>query len=477
MQQQLPILIAGGQGAILTTLERALRHRGYDVKVLSRDYPNFAAALDDVPDLVLVALPADGATGADLIGQVKSVVGAPPVIVLGVDDSVPGPATAYKLGVEDYVRSPDDTSRLLEALGLALGASRRDSELRYLRGRAAQDAGWEMLLGECGAMRETISRVKQIVERTAARSTAPPPILITGETGTGKGLLARCIHFNSVRRNEPFVDVNCATIPPNLMDSQLFGHERGAFTDARTQRPGLFETADGGSLFLDEIASLRLDLQAKILTAAEERRIRRIGARQSQQVDVQIIAATHRDLELMVRQGEFREDLFHRLNVLNVPIPPLRQRGEDKLLLADRFIDAVCSEYALPRRRMNGAAKRAVLDYSWPGNVRELRNQIERMVLLNDETEIRPEHFQFADHQAVEVRSSDSRGIEVELPPGGVSLEKLELEVLKKALAMNEGNVSKTARFLQISRQTLIYCLKKHSIPSGSSGAPSSNPG
>jgi DNA-binding NtrC family response regulator len=468
--QELPILIAGGKHASLELLESTLKRRGYAVKVLSRDYPDFDSALEDVPDLVLVALPAEGMRGADLIGKVKKVVGAPPVIVTGADDSVPGPAAAYKLGVEDYVKSPEDTRRLLEALGLALGVSRRDSQLRYLRNRAAQHADWEMLVGECSAMRETIATMRQIVERTAARSA--PPILITGETGTGKGLLARCIHYNSVRRNEPFVDVNCATIPPTLMESELFGHERGAFTDARTQRPGLFETADGGSLFLDEIASLRLDLQAKLLTAAEERRVRRIGGRTSQQIDVQLIAATHRDLQTLVRENEFREDLFHRLNVIHIVIPPLRERGEDKLILAERFIQSVCKEYGLAPRRLSGAAKLALLEYAWPGNVRELRNQIERIVLLNDDETIQPGDFQFATNTTVDVRG-DAKKIEVRLPSGGISLEKLEIQVLREALDMCEGNVSRTARFLHISRQTLMYRMKKHGIITS---APQSRP-
>ncbi len=434
---------------------KLLSRRGYAVRCWEDDVPE---ALSAECDLWLVVLPWQDGSGKALLRAMARDAGAP-IVVVGTDASVPDAAAAFGLGARDHLSSSSDASRLYEALGMALGENRRDSELLYLRARAAQQTDWGALVGECDAMRRTLRLVKQMVQRSAGRS--GPPILIGGETGTGKGLMARCIHFNSARRNEPFVDVNCATIPPNLIEAELFGHVRGAFTDAHVPRSGLFETAHRGSLFLDEIAALRLDLQAKLLTVTEERRVRRIGGRESTPIDVQLIAASHRNLAEMVRAGEFREDLYHRLNVLTVEMPPLRERDGDKVLLAERLVESLCAEYGLPVRELTPAAKRAILAYDWPGNVRELKNQIERIVLVGDDFEIRPEHFQFLDGTRVYEQDGQLR---VELPSDGVSLVALERAILLEALDKNEHNVSRAARFLRISRQTMIYRMKKHAI-------------
>ena len=458
---KLPILILGGNGRTRRVLRGVLERRGYAVQELEH-HRNLAAALASELELVLVALPAEASSGRALLGELASSRFAPPIIVVGHDDGIPGAAEAFELGARDYVATVDETVALYEALGLAMGTSRRDSQLRYLKRRAAQDSDWSMLAGDCDAMRHTIAMVQQLLKRSAKRGA--PPILIAGETGTGKGLLARCIHYNSVRRNGPMVDVNCAAIPDNLVEAELFGYERGAFTGATTPRAGLFETADQGSLFLDEIAALRLDLQAKLLTVAEEQRVRRIGARSAKQVNVQIIAATHRNLQEMVERGEFREDLYYRLNVLTVEMPALRDRGRDKVMLAERFITQMAAGYSLGSIRLTDAAKRSIMDYHWPGNVRELKNQLERIVLLLQGNEIRAEHFVFPSKTPSLRVQRDSHEVSIALPTDGVSLEGLERAVLREALTICDFNVSRAARFLQISRQTLIYRLRKHEI-------------
>ncbi len=296
-----------------------------------------------------------------------------------------------------------------------------------------------------------------------------PTILLQGETGTGKGFLAKCVHYNGIRRNRPYVEVNCAALPPSLMESELFGHERGAFTDARQARAGLFETADGGTIFLDEIGAVPPDLQAKLLTAIDAKNVRRIGARKDFHVDVQIIAASHEDLRRRTKTGTFREDLFHRLNVVAVTVPPLRERRSDVVLLAEGFLRQFCKEYGMPQRHLDASARAWVQSYAWPGNVRELRNQIERIVILENDEVVREVHFTpTADTATVKLfKSTPPPGaakLRISLPPNGVSLAALEAEVIREALLRCDGKVSKTARYLSISRQTLMYRMKKHRL-------------
>ena len=458
---ELPILVAGGTASSRDRMANLLRQRHYEVKLAGPKTVDLETALQEVFDLLVIVLPTDNGPGTDLLDYVKKHETAPPMIVVGEDQEITNATAAFEHGAIDHIAHLNDHARLYESLGMALGSSRRDSELRFFRDRAAQSTDWSAVIGRCDAMRNTLRLVQQIVSKNSMLS--KPPILITGETGTGKGLLARCIHFNSGRRNEPYVDVNCAAMPPNLIEAELLGHERGAFTDAKVARPGLFETAHGGTLFLDEIAALRLDLQAKLLTVTEEKRVRRIGARDAKTVDVQILAATHRDLETMVSEGKFREDLYHRLNVISVRLPPLRERGQDKVTLAERFVEELCGQYGLPIRDLTEEARDLILNYSWPGNVRELRNQIERIILVADDFEIRAEHFQIVQKQKVNV-VSEGADVDVHLPQDGISLEALERSTIKRALQMCDGNVSKAARFLSVSRQTLIYRVKKHNL-------------
>jgi two-component system, NtrC family, response regulator AtoC len=341
-------------------------------------------------------------------------------------------------------------------------------QLRHLRERDAAGVNLDQIVGCHPLMQRTFGQVRHFCARTMGGSA--PTVLLLGETGTGKGLIAKAIHYNSARRSEAFVEVNCAAIPSSLIESELFGYERGAFTDAKSARPGLFETAHGGTLFLDEIGSLPMAVQAKLLTAIEEKRIRRIGARQSVTMDVQIIAASHPVLGKAVRRGEFREDLYHRLNVVAIELPPLRERGDDKLQLARSFLVEFCRKYGMPAREFNAEACAWVSGYRWPGNVRELRNQIERIVLLSDDLTISPAHFDsrtsvLPPSGAPESERGGSSGtFSFRLPPGGIPLERLEREAIVQALERSEGNVSSAARLLSVSRQTLMYRMKKHGV-------------
>ncbi len=454
------ILVMAGEDGVATSLSSALERRGHSPMV-ARNARDGLALLDaHGAALVVLALPLPDMSARELLQRVHG----HGIIVTGADDDVKTPLDALDLGAHDYIDGiANDPSEFLATVGVALGSRRGDRHLRYLREREASGTGWQAIVGDSPALKRVVAILRQVCQRTSGGGT--PTILLSGETGTGKGYVAKCVHYNGARRNQPFVEVNCAALPASLMESELFGYERGAFTDAKTARQGLFETANGGTLFLDEIGAVPLDLQAKLLTAIEEKLVRRIGGRQSIKVNVQIIAATHEDLQTKASLGEFRSDLFHRINVVAVTLPSLRERGEDIVLLAEAFVRSICREYGIPDRRLSPDARTWMLHYGWPGNVRELRNQIERIVLLENDEVIRAEHFRAAQSDARRVAVSQNNGaLRISLPPTGVPLEHIEREVIREALGRCDGNVSRAARYLSITRQTLIYRMKKHGL-------------
>ncbi len=448
-----------GRGSTRDRVAEHIRRRGHQSTVADAGADCLRRFKTEAIDLVVACLPLPDLRGTELLDSLRQADPAAPVIVCGTDDAVDGAARAYEHGAFEYVTDPvEDSHDLLAAVGVALGSRRGDVQLRYLRQRDAEQAKWDAFIGSSPSMLEVYRVVRQLCDRSWRGGA--PTVLITGETGTGKGMLAKCIHYNGGRRTKAFVEVNCASIPGNLLESELFGHERGAFTDAHTARAGLFETADRGTLFLDEIGSVPAPLQAKLLTAIEEKSIRRVGSRKSRIIDVQIIAATHVDLVRAVREHTFRADLYHRLNVVSVRMPALRERGDDKVLLAESFLAQVCAEYGLVPRRFSSAARRHLLEYRWPGNVRELKNQIERIVLLNNDEEIDAEHFDSPRFTP----APETGRFRLSLPDDGVSLGDIEREAIRRALERTSGNVSEAARFLRVTRQTLIYRMRKHGL-------------
>jgi two-component system response regulator AtoC len=297
-------------------------------------------------------------------------------------------------------------------------------------------------------------------------------VLITGESGTGKELIARALHRLSYQEKRPFVEVNCSAIPENLLEAELFGHEKGAFTDAKAQRKGLLETSHGGSLFLDEIGHMSAKLQVKLLKVIEEKTFRPLGSAEETKVSVRIIAATNLDLESAVRDGAFRNDLYYRLSVFSIHLPPLRERGDDILLLAEHFLEQFQREYSTQARKFAPRTERLLLDYSWPGNVRELKNTVERAVLLNGHEVLYPEDL------SIDRRMSERRHISgkpvvflregdhmvIKLPSQGLDLEQLERRILEEALTVTEGNLSRAAQLIGLSRDTLRYRIKKYGL-------------
>jgi two-component system, NtrC family, response regulator AtoC len=448
-----------------------VRRRGQAIDIVRRGVDALRIHRDTGADLVLVGLPLPDRSSASLLGELKRQDPYVAIVVVGTDAHVASAGDAIELGAQIYF--PDPVSRakeLVSALGIGHSARNGDTRPRLASNRAATNSDWSAAVGKSPAMAAVLATLRQVCQRTTMG--VSPAVLLTGETGTGKGLIAKLFHNNSQRRQHAFVAVNCAAIPGQLLESELFGHEKGAFTDARSTRVGLFETANKGTLFLDEIGAMPLDLQSKILSAIEDKEIRRVGARAPMRVDVQIIAATHNDLGAMVKHGSFREDLFHRLNVIAIELPPLRERGEDVIEIAEALVATLAAEYGIVPPRLAADAREAIRRHAWPGNVRELRNELERIVLLADDDTIHATHFRLSSTRAIASSAAihaTPGGLEVVLSGDSCPLEDLEREVIRQALVRCNGNVSGASRYLAISRQTMIYRMKKHGLASPSS--------
>jgi DNA-binding NtrC family response regulator len=446
------VLLVLGDEEEREPLERVLSEEGHEVRSALLDQA-LDEHLRDRADLVLLDVAADG--GMETLRMLRFEDPSATVVAVSGNQQVEEAVEAMQNGAVDYIQLPLSTSRLKLLLQHAAYERRTHAQLSYHRDREARGAELASLVGRCPQMRQVFDTILRLARRTI--SAGAPTILLQGETGTGKGCIARAIHYNGRRRDGPFVEVNCAAIPLSLLEGELFGHEKGAFTDARLPRVGLIETAQQGTLFLDEVACLPLTAQAKLLTFLEDKRIRRLGSSVDRTLDVQVVASTNRDLAAMAEKGLFRVDLLHRLNVVTIVLPPLRERGEDRVELAETFLHQMAQEYGQPVKRLTRQAVALIERHTWPGNVRELRNTMERVVLLEDDPEVRPDHL----HLRRKSITGQLNAFQIQLPEEGVALEELERTVIEHAMRACRGNVSKAARYLKVSRQTLRYRLKK----------------
>src|SRR5512134_3435335 len=346
------------------------------------------------PDVVITDYMLPGKNGLDLV---KEAVAADPqakVIMVTGEGGVQVAVDSMKAGAYDYVSKPVVLAELKLLLEKAMGVSRMESALSFYRSTQARDSGLDNIIGASPAISTVKDTVRQILDAESKMAAGDlPAILITGETGTGKELVARALHFDGMRSEGPFVELNCAAIPANLLETELFGHERGAFTDAKDRKTGLVEAAENGTLFLDEIGEVDPAIQAKLLKLLEEKTVRRIGSVRERKVNIRIISATNQDLEQLVRNGRFRSDLYFRLRIISISLPPLRERGDDALLLARHFLQAHGRRYGKRDLMLTPEAERLLLAYSWPGNVRELKNMLEQTVLLARDRLIHPEQM------------------------------------------------------------------------------------
>jgi DNA-binding NtrC family response regulator len=434
------------------------------------------ALLEEVrPDAVLLDFNLPGMNGLEALARIRAFDPGIRVLMLTGHGSVEMAVEAMKAGAFDFVTKPVALSKLRLLLDKAISETRRDSALDYYRQRDAQSTVRDGLIGESApmlALRQTLAQLVQAESHMG--DAAGPAALVLGETGTGKEVVARALHFNGPRRDKPFVEINCAALPAQLLESELFGHERGAFTDARERKLGIVETAEGGTLFLDEIGDMDIALQAKLLKLLEEKTVRRIGSLREQRVDVRIVAATHRPLEALVAEGRFRADLYFRLGVVQLRLPPLRERGQDILLLARHFLQSHARRYGKPAPQLTPAAEAVLLDHPWPGNVRELRNVIEQAVLLSTGNGISPQQLALSRPLSDAAPGQPATGRA--RAAGEPTLPQMERQALVNALRANDGNITQAARDLGISRDTLRYRIEKYAIDAKSpTGSPLSS--
>lgn len=411
------------------------------------------------PDLVLLDLRLPDGNGLDLLTEL--VAKAVAVIVMTAHGEVSDAVNAIKLGAVDYLKKPIDLEEILLSVQKAEAAAFQSNSLDYSRQRNAHATDGVELLGDSLAMKSVKTQIKRIAQLVAA-DTVPPTVLISGETGTGKDVAARLLHLSCANKGKPFVHIDCASLPAELMESELFGHEKGAYTGAVATRPGLIEAAEDGTLFLDEIGELPLSLQAKLLNVLERRVIRRIGSTKERAVPARFIAATNRDLHEMSIKGSFRLDLYYRLNVMSLSMPPLREREDDAMLLARYFAAQTSRRYGLVSPEFSASAVNRIQSYTWPGNVRELRHQVSRAVLLSHKDRITDVDLALPILQAAtEVNFQTQTNISSNEP---IRLYDAEKTLLLQALRETDYNVSKAARKLGITRMTIRYRMDKYQI-------------
>jgi two-component system response regulator AtoC len=440
-----------------------LKRAGFDAHLATTAMKGLELHESMRPDVVVLDYHLPDMDGLQALERMRALDPQSRVIMLTGHGSVELAVQAMRAGTIDFLTKPVALSQLKVRLELAIRQARQDSALRYYRVRDAQTAVMPGLIGESGpmlALRHTLTQLLDAEKRLG--DAEAPAVLVLGETGAGKEVVARALHDGGPRCEQPFVELNCAALPATLLESELFGHERGAFTDAYERKLGLVETAEGGTLFLDEIGDMEVALQAKLLKLLEEKTIRRLGSVREQRVSVRVVAATHRPLEALVREGRFRADLYYRLCVVQVHLPALRERGQDVLLLARHFIALHAARYGKPVPRLTPQAEAALLAHPWPGNVRELRNVLEQAVLLNQREAIEPAQLGLA--TPGERTLSVATSVRTSLP-------EIEREALLHALRSNGWNVSRAARALGITRDTLRYRIDKHGLsPAGPDG-------
>ncbi len=439
--EKIRIIIVNFSESFAQVWDDLARDLGVEAELLDGRDPDAAG-----PDVAAFVLAAGGAE-RDVVDWLDSHEPPPgvPTFAIGSDTSRRVATQIVACGARDYFALPEDLEILRNSLASVVEQRRRALRRMAKQREETKDHAFAALIGESEALKKALARAARILPRSDATT------LIVGETGTGKELLARAIHDGGPRRGAPFIAVNCSALPDRLIESELFGHERGAFTDASSTKPGLFEVADGGTLFLDEIGDLAIELQAKFLRVLEDKEIRRVGGTKSRKVDVRIIAATHEDLAKRIQAGDFREDLYFRLSVITLSLPPLRDRGDDILLLVDVLLKALATHHDLPVPAVSPEARRALLDYHWPGNVRELKNAVERALLLSVPGELDPRELR------PESESVAPRGGPIPFP---ARLDDITTAAAGAMLAVANGNRSEAARRLGISRRRLRRLLE-----------------
>ncbi len=453
------ILVIEDETSLARNIRTYLARAGYEVWTAEQAGTGLEAFETFKPDVVLLDQRLPDADGIEILPQMLARDRSVKVVLMTAHGSVSTAVSAMKAGAYDYLSKPVVLSELLRLIERALGEERIGETLSYYQRQQARQSGLDAIVGHSAAIVTLKEKLRVLLAAEARLGDASAAaVLITGETGTGKELIARAIHFDGPRRAAPFIEINCAALPASLIEGELFGYERGAFTDAKGKKLGLVEAAEGGTLFLDEVAELELPLQAKLLKLLEDRTVRRLGGLREIPVNVRVLAATNRPLEELVRAGIFRSDLFYRLKTIDFEVPPLRARGHDILTLARHFIELHAGRYRRPPPSLGPEAEAILLRHGWPGNVRELRNVTEQIVLFCPDAVVGADALPLSTLRATDAAS------EFRLPSAGVDIEQVERSLVEQALERTAWNITAAARLLGLSRDTLRYRIEKFSL-------------
>ncbi|AET67685.1 response regulator with CheY-like receiver, AAA-type ATPase, and DNA-binding domains [Desulfosporosinus orientis DSM 765] len=443
------LLVIDDEEHLCWALDKGLRQEGYQVLTTTQGKKGLELIQNETPSLVILDLKMPGMDGLELLVKARDLIPKLPVIIITAHGSIDTAIEAMKLGATDYITKPFDLNELKIIIKQALMVSRLREEVVFLRSELNKQHG--RILGNSPAIQDVNTLVEKVADSNAT-------VLITGESGTGKEVTALSIHNLSYRRDKPFVPINCAALPESLLESELFGHEKGAFTGAVVRKIGRFELADKGTLFLDEVTEMPPSMQVKLLRVLQDRQFERVGGTESIKIDVRVIAATNRDPLDCVKKGTFREDLYYRLNVLPIHVPPLRQRIEDIPLLTMHFLQKFNPSQ---EQLISPETMEKLMTYEWPGNIRELQNVIERAIILSQGNDIKVHHLP---NEIQKKENTAAQGLILNFPDQGISFDNVEKELILKALEKSTGNQTKAAQLLGLTRSALLYRAQKYQI-------------
>lgn len=460
------VLVIEDEPILAKNICKALEAAGHAVVTVGSGEDGLGVAEKAHLDLILLDYRLPGKNGLEILRELRRKGTTASVVMMTAHGNIDTAVEAMKAGAGDFLSKPLDLKELQLVVERALQHQKISADLEYFRDRERAQSAGDQVIGESKSIQTVKAFIERIGGSPALSAENPPSLLITGETGTGKDLVARAIHYCGPRRAAQFVHVNCTALPDHLVESELFGHVKGAFTDAKSSKRGLFEIAEGGTVFLDEIGHMDPALQAKLLSVLEQRKIRPLGATRERKTNVHVIAATNRDLAEAIRVKEFREDLFHRLRTLSIHLSPLRERKDDICLLSEHFREMHASKFGLTVESFSDEARDILNAYDWPGNVRELSHVIEHAVLMTEDQVIRPEHFNLQQppqsDQNASAPSDGAERIELDFAAGCPTLDEIEIRIIKAAMAHTQNNISRAARILGISRDAVRYRLEKH---------------
>ncbi|ACH37314.1 sigma-54-dependent transcriptional response regulator [Citrifermentans bemidjiense Bem] len=450
--RKIKIMVVDDEHLIRWSLEQNLKKQGYEVVTAGTGEDALRLAREEQPDLVLLDYHLPGINGLEVLQRIKELDEDILVIMVTAQGGLETAVNTMRHGAYDYINKPFNLDEMALVIRKALETSELRREVVQLRSEHKKQ-GPPTILGNSKHMKNVLEMMAKVAKSDAST------VLVQGESGTGKELVAKYIHYESARAEKPFVAINCAAVPATLLESELFGHEKGAFTDAKNSKKGLFELADGGTVFLDEIGDMEIGMQAKLLRFLEDRTFRRIGGSKMIPVDVRIVSATNKDLLKAIEDKSFRNDLYYRLQVIPIFLPSLRERKEDILVLANYFIEVFSKEFGKPTKGISSMAEKLLVEYNWPGNIRELKNVIERAIILGNDENLLLENLPLeivAKASQVTVPLTTFK-----LPPEGIDIEEVERELIKQSLEMTDYNQSKAAKKLNLGIDAFRYRMKK----------------